>query len=308
MGLVSLFKYSRIRTSVRKARSQETASVIQEAFSLKKYTLTAIVLCLLSVALWTVSTKNTAFVESIRHLTLNALSPLTQTVQTVTASFSKFGGYFSSRTQLLSEIDMLRRQNANLLKWQEVAKREAFERKKLASLVGMVKAADHTSVTTRISSRSTDGFYQSLIVSGAEESGFSKNQPVLNQQGLLGRLIRVGSHNSQVLLLTDSNARVPIEIESTGLQGIVYGNNSNLLAVSLQGYDDKVRVGDRLVSSGYGGVFPKGVPVATVVSVTEDKILARPLATPEQSDLVIVVTQPSPGVPYYSLKEKQQLQ
>jgi rod shape-determining protein MreC len=109
----------------------------------------------------------------------------------------------------------------------------------------------------------------------------TKDQPVITADGVVGRISDVGGFSSmsaRVMPLTDLSSRIPVEIESTKDHGVIAGQNGpELQLIHLEkSAKVKVQVGDRLVTSGYGGIFPRGLPVAIVTQVTSDSIIARP--------------------------------
>jgi rod shape-determining protein MreC len=102
--------------------------------------------------------------------------------------------------------------------------------------------------------------------------------PVIGAEGLVGRTTDVGAGAARVLLLTDSQSRVPVLVARTGQAALVAGDGSPLLLLAERvGPEEPLRRGDRLVTSGEGGVFPPGVPVAVVYDAGPP-VRLRPLA------------------------------
>ena len=110
-------------------------------------------------------------------------------------------------------------------------------------------------------------------------------QPVIDAHGIVGQIIKVGPDTSRVMLVTDPNSGVPVVSQRNGLRAIVFGTGSlRRLKVPYLPMTADIRAGDILVSSGLGGVFPAGYPVAKVERVISDPneafltVTARPLA------------------------------
>jgi len=137
-------------------------------------------------------------------------------------------------------------------------------------------------ISARVVGRVSDGMNTLLTIKATEKNGIAKNQPIITADGVVGRVSEVGGFSStaRVMPLTDLSSRIPVEIESTQEHGIIAGQNSpELHLVHLEkSARVKVKVGDRLITSGYGGIFPRGLPVAVVTHVTGDTIKARPFA------------------------------
>jgi rod shape-determining protein MreC len=90
--------------------------------------------------------------------------------------------------------------------------------------------------------------------------------------GLVGRISGVGAQTSRVILLTDSNSRVPVLVQPSGQKAILSGDNSSLPPLDFLEDSDEVRPGDRVISSGDGGVFPAGLLVGQVVLGNDNRL------------------------------------
>lgn len=142
-----------------------------------------------------------------------------------------------------------------------------------------------------ISGSSAGGMMRSAIISGGSAQGIRIGQPVRTPQGLIGRTIEVGANAARILLLTDAASRVPVRIERTGQPAMAVGQGAPRLEIRYVGPGNgPLRVGDRLVSSGDGGIYPPGVPVAVVTSVHDETATARPSAHVHAAGFVIVET------------------
>jgi rod shape-determining protein MreC len=118
---------------------------------------------------------------------------------------------------------------------------------------------------------------QRLLLNRGAANGVFKGQAVLDDRGLIGQTTHVGPWSAEVILITDPEHAVPVRIERTGLHTIAVGagDASSLALPYLPGNAD-IKSGDLLVSSGLGGVFPEGYPVARVTEVRRDAV--QPLA------------------------------
>jgi rod shape-determining protein MreC len=124
-------------------------------------------------------------------------------------------------------------------------------------------------------------------------------QPLIDSQGIMGQLIHVGPFTATAMLITDPSHAIPVQINRTGLRTIALGTGSiDRLDLPHIPTNADVRVGDLLVSSGLGGRFPPGYPVAEVTSVEQDPgntfstVEARPRANLDRSREVLLVWPP----------------
>ncbi|HTI84989.1 MAG TPA: rod shape-determining protein MreC, partial [Alphaproteobacteria bacterium] len=114
-------------------------------------------------------------------------------------------------------------------------------------------------------------FARSVLINAGSSDGLSRGQAVVNGDGLVGRLTDVGDSAARVLLLTDLNSRVPVVIEETRERAILAGDNSDRPTLAYLPPDARITSGQRVVTSGNGGVLPPGLQIGTV-SVGRDGV------------------------------------
>ena len=167
---------------------------------------------------------------------------------------------------------------------------EAQANVQLMRLLRVVEPRVRLIVTARIAGASSGGTLRSALISAGARDGVRPGQPVRAAAGLVGRTLEAGSHATRVLLLTDPGSRIPVVVARTGQPALLVGANAPLLEVRDRvGAEIPLRVGDRLVTSGDGGVYAPGIPAAVVVRASEPP-LARPAASPDGLGYVAVET------------------
>lgn len=159
----------------------------------------------------------------------------------------------------------------------------------LKRLLRVVEPSRTWSRVLPIAGASAGSYIRSAVIGGGSGDGIAVGQPVRALDGLIGQVVEVGRHAARVLLLTDTSSRVPVRVARTGRAAMVAGVNGSLLEIRYGApSDDPLRVGDRLETSGDGGIFPPGIPVAVVVDARSDPPRARPVVRPDGLDYVIV--------------------
>lgn len=154
------------------------------------------------------------------------------------------------------------------------------------------------------------GLRQRILVNRGERNGVFRNQAVLDDYGVVGQTMHVGPWSADVLLITDPDQDLPVQIERTGLRTIAVGTGDpGALALPFLPANANIRAGDVLVTSGLGGVFPSGYPVGRVTEVHPDAAqpLARVVAAPFahlQTDRAVMLLWFRRGSPAAPLKEK----
>ena len=159
----------------------------------------------------------------------------------------------------------------------------AADQQALAQLKRLAQVAEpgrQSLVTARIVSATPGSVVRTAIVSAGRTQGVEEGQPAIAADGLIGRTIEVGRHSARLLLLSDPSSRVPVIISRTGEAALVSGDNGpSLLLSDRAGADVPLLPGDRLLTSGEGGIYPPGIPVGTIIS-REPPWRVRPAASP----------------------------
>lgn len=129
-------------------------------------------------------------------------------------------------------------------------------------------------------------------ISAGSAQGVTAGMPVRTPQGLVGRVLETGHVASRILLVTDTESTVPVRRASDGTPAFINGKGDGTLQVRLLSLGlNPLKVGDVFVTSGAGGLYWPGTPMAMVTALTHDGAVARPLSDPAASEIVTV--QPS---------------
>lgn len=178
----------------------------------------------------------------------------------------------------------------------------AAENSRLRELLNASARVDDTVLVADVIGVTPDPFAHEVIVDKGSRDNVSIGQAVLDANGLMGQVVQVNEFTSRVLLISDSSHAVPVQVNRNGARANLLGtgDTDSLDLVHVPETSD-IRVGDLLVSSGLGGVFPKGYPVARVTAVSHDPgepfsdVQAEPLARLDRSQLVLIVFKEGAG-------------
>lgn len=144
-------------------------------------------------------------------------------------------------------------------------------------------------LTAKVLSSPYDGLHHFFLISAGSKDGLHKEQPVVVKEGVIGRLEKVGSHISRVLLLNDSSSRIPVITSQSQQMAILAGDGTFLPTLVYVGDVRKIQQGEHVVTSGMGGIFPAGLPVGVVDDITNSKIRVRPYAPFQSIDVIHVL-------------------
>ncbi|HAU29151.1 MAG TPA: rod shape-determining protein MreC [Rhodospirillaceae bacterium] len=226
-----------------------------------------LMLILLSFMLMVLGRANPVLVSSWRVTLIDGLSPVLSILaspgQAVLDVSDSVAGYFS----LQAENVRLRAENRNLKAWYHRAEDVDAENHRLRELLHFSPPPEARFVTARVFAVPGSGFMDSVLISAGEKQGVVAGQAVLSGDGLVGRVLESGTKTSRVLLLSDMSSRMPVLLEDSRQRAILAGGHSGELVLLHLRPDLRMNVGERVVSSDSGGMFPSGLPVGVVSSV-----------------------------------------
>jgi len=171
---------------------------------------------------------------------------------------------FQSYARLYEQNQQLRDELQQMKAWKEAALQLEQKNARLLDLSQVRLDPKLTHVTGVVLADSGSPFRQSVLLNVGERDGIRDGWATMDGIGLVGRISGVGSQTARVILLTDSNSRIPVTVQPSGQKAILSGDNSLLPPLDFLEDADEVRPGDRVVTSGDGAVFPAGLLVGQV--------------------------------------------
>lgn len=240
-------------------------------------------------ALMMLGKADVVVLDRLRTVTTDAVAPILDALSRPAATVSGAIDRVNQVAAVDSENARLREENERLMKWQHVARELAAENEQLKALLNFRAPPTKSYVTARVVADAGGAFVRSLLINSGTNRGIKKGQPVVTGEGLVGRVITVGDRSSRVLLITDLNSRIPVELEKNREQAVLAGDNTNLPRVIHLAEKVSVHVGERVITSGHAGVFPPGLPVGVVTSVKESDIRVQPYVEWSRLEFVRVV-------------------
>jgi rod shape-determining protein MreC len=175
------------------------------------------------------------------------------------------------------ENERLREENRRLLAWQAEASKLAVQNRALRQMLNLPPPARDVSWTTaRVVADSAGMFVRSVLVDAGSQRGVADGMAAVTPQGLAGRVIDAGCCSARVLLITDLNSSVPVVVERSGDQALLVGDNGPEPGLRFLPLNPDFRVGDRILTSGRGGLIPPGLTIGRISAVTDAKIAVQP--------------------------------
>lgn len=183
--------------------------------------------------------------------------PVTHAVNMAT-SFQSYRALYAQNQELREELKQMRA-------WKEAALRLEQQNARLLDLNQVRLDPKLTHITGLVIADSGSPFRQSVLLNVGERDGLRDGWAAMDGIGLVGRISGVGQRTSRVILLTDSNSRIPVVVMPSGQKALLAGDNSPAPPLDYIEKPDQVRPGDKVMTSGDGGVLPAGLLVGEVM-------------------------------------------
>lgn len=225
----------------------------------------------LSLLLLAISAMKPDGIQHIRQSFYDITSPF---FNLVTPPLKRVGNGLAQNvglSDLTAENARLKAENATLKAWYNRALQLAAENQSLREFVALAPLPKQRAVTARVIADTGTAFGDALIVDAGSNQGITDHYIAMSSDGVVGRVVGVGHYTAQIVLLTDASSRVPVVIENSRHRGLLVGDNRPQPALDYLPDGVTAAQGDRLVTSGHGGLFAPGLPVGIVINTGGDQ-------------------------------------
>lgn len=235
---------------------------------------------------------------SVRNVLLTSLTPIEraatfpqQSYNLITTDFSSINTLERENQQLQTEVLLLKAKQQQLINLE-------LQVQRLESLLGTTGKITNQSVQiATVTFYSSNPLSQFLTLNKGNLDNVKKQQTVIDSQGIMGQIIQTTPTTSRVLLITDPEHQIPVRVQRTGQRGILSGTGHDNTQLGFIPVNSAIKEGDILESSGLGGIFPSGYPVAKISQIETQgdnpyfKVTATPIAKLNQSHKVLIINQ-----------------
>lgn len=237
------------------------------------------------------------YMGTVRNLLMTTLEPLERLAGLPSHLHQRLLANTVDLASLESENSKLRTENMMLKAQLQRLSSLEMETQRLQRLLGTTGRMDIPSLkVANVVHFSNHPLSQFLTVNKGQIDQIHEGQPVIDANGVLGQIINTALTSSRVLLITDPDHQIPVRIQRTGQRGILSGAGNNMTQLEFIPLSSSVEVGDILLSSGLGGTFPPGYPVAEITDISETPglpyltISAKPIADLNSSYEVLILS------------------
>ncbi|GAA5218983.1 rod shape-determining protein MreC [Corallincola platygyrae] len=243
-----------------------------------------VIAVLLSLSLMAAD-KSLPQVSQFKFYLSTLVSPLQYLANAPQSALTWAVEHLKSRQKLIEENSKLREQALIDSAELQLLAQLTQENLRLRQLLGSSERSSVRKMVAEVFSVNSDQYSLQVVIDKGSFDGAYVGQPVLDHNGVVGQVDEVGSTTSRVILIGDSVHSIPVRIHRNDVRAIVTGTGEvDKLVLQYVAHSTDIRIGDLLISSGLGGRFPEGYPVARVTSVVRDEsfpfaqVTARPIA------------------------------
>lgn len=238
--------------------------------SRKKYLVLASII-LVSLALITASIKRSPKPFFLETVVVWIVSPfqtffasMVNSVEDVMDQYIFLANVSKENKELRKEIDVLLGQNNEL-------REKARQLKRVAVLMKYQEKVGQRKTVATIIGRDATQWSKMVFINRGTRHGVHENLPVVTHSGVVGHVIQAARSVSKVLLITDNRSAVDSLFQDSRVTGVVVGTGEDFCTMKYVPVDASMKVGDKILSSGLGGIYPKGLLVGTVTSVSKGR-------------------------------------
>jgi rod shape-determining protein MreC len=239
-------------------------------------------------------------VGRVGGLVLGALGPAQTVLSRGADAVTRFWRLYSEIGQLRLENRRLREDLERLSGEVGRLREQAQATQRLERLMGFRQQAPGRAIGARVIGRDSTRWFAVILVDRGSQDGIRRNSPVVTADGLVGRVLTVTPTTAQILLVTDPRSAVGVLLQQSRDAGVVEGQGDGGLHLKYVARSYEIAVGEVLVTSGLGGVFPRGLPVGVVTSVIREQgglyqeAAVRPIVSLRQLEEVLILVDGRP--------------
>jgi len=223
-----------------------------------------VALAVVSVILVLLSRAKTQLFDDVRTAVTDAATPVLDALAYPFAKAREWVADTGDIFDVYEENQRLREENARLLRWQQAALTLETKVARYEALLNVKTDPTVSYVTARVIADVGGPFVQAFLINASAGDGAKEGQAAVDGAGLIGRVVETGAQSSRVLLIQDMSSHVPVSIGPSDVRAILSGDNSTLPRIEWIPLNTTISAGDRVVTSGDGGLLPPGLPVGTV--------------------------------------------
>lgn len=211
-----------------------------------------------------VASRYPSLSDNFRNFGLSAFRPVLEFSSFCVESVTSGLGKISNLSHAMSEYESLRRENRQLKKEIIEYREVSNENERLRELLDFKEEEASEGVAAQVIARDISGWARWVVINKGKKDGIRNEMPVVTHDGLVGKVVSTGPLVARVMLISDNSSKVSVVDQETRDTGLLTGTAQGELKARYIDLESDVKVGDILVTSGLGSVYPKGIPVGKI--------------------------------------------
>ncbi|GLQ36249.1 cell shape-determining protein MreC [Amylibacter marinus] len=245
-----------------------------------------LLICFALFMLWRIDNPRA---ERLRMAVVDRFVPNMDPLMAPVNKLSQMGRDFQSYERIYSQNQELRRELQRMKSWREAAIQLEQENARLLDLNKVKLSPKLSSVSGKVITDSGSRFRQSALINLGREDGMTEGWAAMDGLGLVGRIVAVGEKSSRVVFVSDTSSNIPILIKPSNHRAILAGDNTLQPPLKFVESIAQIQPGDRIITSGDGGVFPSDLLVGQVVLGADGQLRTQLAADFRRLDLLRVI-------------------
>jgi len=246
--------------------------------------------CFITILILVVAVSNGSFAQKTRLFLMEVLHPIAKISSApskgINGAREKAGDWIFAYERLQS----LKKENQSLREKESYFRSVENENEELKRILRVSKSQHQKLKTVPVISYPGKPFVKSILLGAGLHQKIEPQRPIIVAEGLVGRTIESSNSLTRALLITDLNSRIPVIIKPSNRHAILVGDNSNKPLLKYLPYDIPLKEGDVVKTSGRGGLFPSGIPIGTIESISKDEAQVKPYANLQSLSFVNILT------------------
>jgi rod shape-determining protein MreC len=228
--------------------------------------LLVIILVLATVILYSYNLRQKTATTFFERAVLTFSAPFQSSIDSISDSITGIWGNYIWLIDARQQNQILKRENLDLYSKLQQTQEVLQQNGRLRELLAFVDELDRPALPAQVIGEDASNWARTILIDKGTQSGLINGLPVVSAQGVVGRIIKIAPNSARILLITDASSAVAALIQRTRTRGVVRGRGDNL-SIEYTLRDADIKLGDLLITSGMGGVFPKGLPLGRVETV-----------------------------------------
>ena len=223
--------------------------------------------------------------------TLSMIGKPAELVRYVCSTYFDLVGAKKENGRLKSRLDALELENQRIPELEN-------ENRRLKTILNLTEQRKNTMVASRVIGEDIKNWFKCIIIDKGRDYGVKEKMPVVTAKGLVGQAVEVDKWHSKVMVINDTNSSVDVFVEGKNTRGMLEGTGQSTLKLKYILKNDEIEIGDKLITSGKDGIYPKGIPTGIVITVNRAKagiftdVDVMPYNNFKRLDEVLIVKKP----------------